>query len=287
MKPLLPQSKTCTILLSMIKDRIAFDLPVYDGLLAGHYVRGQGYGRKRMGGTDDWLLIMTLAGEGRIAAEVGDLRAKAPGLFLLAPGTTHDYGTARKADGWEILWVHFKPPAEWLELLRWPFAAAGIHAFEPSLSAEIESAFREVCQLSVSTGPRRSQFAMNALERLLLLCESQLPHPERQLDDRIHSAIEHIHGHLRLPLALDDLSERVHLSTSRFAHLFRKETGLAPRQYILIQRFQRARTLLEHTSLSIGEISIEVGMDPFYMTKRFKAEVGKSPRQYRQERMKG
>ena len=258
----------------MIKDRAALDLPAYEGLLAGHYRRGPGYGRRREEGTDDWLLIMTLEGEGRI----GGFRAQPGSLYLIAPGTPHDYGTARGAEEWEILWVHFHPRTDWLELLRWPESAPGVHRLKPDEYEEILSAFREVIRLSVSTGPRRAAFGLNALERLLLLCEASRP---AALDSRIRLAIEYIHAHLREPLQLRDLSRLCHLSESRFAHLFREVTGLPPRQYVLVQRLQRAQTLLTRTSLGVAEIAAEVGTDPFYLSLRFKRETGRSPREYR------
>jgi AraC family transcriptional regulator of arabinose operon len=265
----------------MIKDRVAFDLPLYDGLLAGHYVRGQGYGRRRPGGTDDWLLVMTLAGAGRFGTETGDIEAERGSMMLLSPGTTHDYGTAREVDLWEILWVHFQPPPTWFDLLQWPLVAAGVHSFTPETPIEIEQALREVRRLSVSTGSRRREFAMNALERLLLLCDAQLPNPERRIDDRIKASIEYIHAHLQQPLTLVELSERVHLSSYRFAHLFREEMGVPPKQYIQLQRLQRARSLLERTTLGVAEIADQVGMDPFHFSLRFKQQTGKSPRAYR------
>lgn len=274
-------SKTYIILLPVIKDRVAFDLPAYEGLLAGHFRRGPGYGRRRDGGTDDWLLILTLCGEGRIGSAQGDHPALAGDLYLIAPGTTHDYGTARRSEAWEILWVHFHPPTDWLEFLRWPEVAVGIRRLQLADPQEIEGAFREVIRLSVSTGPLRPAFGLNALEKLLLLCEASRPAGSDVLDERIRVAIEYIHAHLGGPMRLRDLSRLCNLSDSRFSHLFRQLTGLPPKQYALVQRLQRAQTLLTRTSLGIAEIATELGMDPFYLSLRIKKETALSPRQYR------
>ncbi len=273
--------KTYIILLPVIKDRVAFDVPAYEGLLAGHFHRGPGYGRRRIGGTDDWLLIMTLCGEGRISSAKGDVSAQAGDLYLISPGTTHDYGTARFSEEWEILWVHFHPPTDWLEFLRWPAVSPGISCMHLEDHEEIEAAFREVIRLSTSTGPLRPAFGLNALEKLLLLCEASRPGGTGGVDERVKRAIEYIHSHLGEPMSLSDLSRLCHLSESRFAHLFREFTGLPPIQYVLVQRLQRAQTLLSRTSLGIAEIAAEVGMDPFYLSLRFKRETALSPRQFR------
>lgn len=273
----------------MIKDRIAIDLPYYDGLLAGHYRKEPGYASRRAGGTDDWLLVATLSGEGRFGTPAGEISALPGSLTLVSPGTPHDYGIARGAGVWEILWVHFQPPREWLELLVWPATENGTASFAvpPDAWPEIVGSFREVHRRSLGSGLRRRQFAMNALERLLLLCEAQLPGAGQPMDERVREAVDYIHAHLSETLSLESLGARVHLSPSRFAHLFRAETGLAPLQYIFQQRMRRAATLLERTTLSVGEIAAAVGMEPFHFSSRFKAQTGESPRNYRQSRLEG
>lgn len=270
----------------MLKDRVALDLPYYDGLLVGHYRRGPGYASRRAGGTDDWLLVATLAGLGRFGTRLGDAAAPPGTLALISPGTPHDYGTARDAAVWEILWVHFQPPPEWRELLHWPTGTPGVAFLEPGPSAwkEIERSFREVYRLSLRSLRRRRRFAMNALERLLLQCDERLSGAGHPMDDRIRAVVEHIHAHLGGPLSLEKLSKLAHLSPSRFAHLFRAETGMAPLQYVSLQRMRRAATLLEHTTLGVAEIAAEIGMEPFHFSARFKEETGENPRAYRTAR---
>jgi AraC family transcriptional regulator of arabinose operon len=126
--------------------------------------------------------------------------------------------------------------------------------------------------------------SMNCLERLLLLCDEQIPEASHSLDERVRLVIQHIHGHLRDPLSLESLSGLVHLSESRFSHLFRDEFGMAPQQYIAQQRLQRAATLLERTTHSIGEVAAEIGMEPFHFSAKFKAHTGVNPREYRRTR---
>jgi len=271
----------------MLKDRIALDLPYYDGLLAGHHVKEPGYASRRAGGTDDWLLVFTLTGQGRFGSSLGDLLVDPGSITLVSPGTPHDYGTAKVAERWEILWVHFHPPGEWLEYLHWPSEAPGIATFEPSerMAREIESSFREVFRLCFQPGKRRLAVAMNALERLLLLCDECVPGGGIALDERIRRVVSYIENHLRQDLSLEVLSRLIHLSASRFAHLFRTEAGMSPLQYVSLQRMKRAATLLERTTLSVSEIASEIGMEPFHFSSRFKAQTGQNPRSYRASRM--
>jgi AraC family transcriptional regulator of arabinose operon len=265
----------------MIKDRVAFDLPAYDGLLAGHYRRGRGYGRRRQGGTDDWLMILTVSGLGRVDTASGEVMATPASMILTAPGTTHDYGTHRESDHWEILWVHFQPPVEWLAYLDWPRVAAGVRMFQAAQIEPIESAFREVVSRSNEQNRRRRELSMNALERLLLLCEQDFPEVEVRLDERIKAVNDSIHRHLRDPITLKDLARVAGLSESRFSHLFRAEMGISPGEHVRMQRLERARLLLARTSLGIAEVAAEVGMEPFHLSASFRKVYGKSPRAFR------
>lgn len=265
----------------MVIDVDVIEVPDYDGLLAGHHHKGPTHASKRIGGTADWVLVATLSGAGRFNTSVGEFLAEPGTLALVSPGTPHDYGTARGVDGWEILWVHFHPPHEWREYLYWPAAAPGVALYAPRNWRDVLAAFREVFRQTHSTAHRKRQFAMNALEKLLLLCESGLPHLGHPMDDRVRLVVEHIHAHLRESLTLESLSALVYLSPSRFSHLFREETGMAPLQYVGQQRIDRARRLLERTTMSVSEIATEIGMEPFHFSARFKAETGSSPRSYR------
>ena len=82
-------------------------------------------------------------------------------------------------------------------------------------------------------------------------------------------------------LSVDDLSARVHMSTSGLAHQFKKRFGFAPIQYI-IRRIGEAQTLLVTTDLSITEVSARIGYDNIsYFNNQFKKFTGLSPQSYR------
>jgi AraC family transcriptional regulator of arabinose operon len=79
-----------------------------------------------------------------------------------------------------------------------------------------------------------------------------------------------------------ELAKIAGMSASRFAHLFRRQVGVPPQQFVEQRRLMRAEQLLKHSSLSVKEISHDVGFrSPFYFSLRFKSRTGKSPRAYR------
>ena len=61
-----------------------------------------------------------------------------------------------------------------------------------------------------------------------------------QIDERIKQSIEFLHSNLNEEISLANIASKVHLSESRFAHLFKEQTGIPFRKYILWCRMQAA-----------------------------------------------
>ena len=70
------------------------------------------------------------------------------------------------------------------------------------------------------------------------------------------------------------------LSVYHFARQFRAATGLPPHQYVIAQRVERAKRLLQG-DLSLAEIAAGVGFsDQSVFCHHFKRLVGVTPRQF-------
>ena len=102
------------------------------------------------------------------------------------------------------------------------------------------------------------------------------------MDRRIAAALAHIDRCLADDIRVRDLAAAVHLSPSRFAHLFQVELGVAPHEFIKTQRMTRARVLLERTFLTVKEVMALVGCnDTSHFTRDFRRQHGLSPREWR------
>ena len=257
-------------------------------LTAGEFDMGPGYAAWRARGTNDWLLILTLSGAGRFGHAGGRCVARAGDLVTLRPRTPHDYGTDPDTGRWRLRWAHFIPRADWLEWLDWPEAGPGLLRLDLRGSGHrqrIERRFGDVVRLWASAHRRREALATNALEEVLLWCDSINPRSAKgAVDERIRRALDHICAHLAEPLSVPSLAAHVSLSPSRFGHLFREETGETPQHYLELQRMHQARQLLAFTQEPIAAVARLAGFEnPFYFALRFKRHTGKSPRIWRQQ----
>ncbi|MGW0184580.1 GlxA family transcriptional regulator [Streptomyces sp. NPDC003362] len=88
--------------------------------------------------------------------------------------------------------------------------------------------------------------------------------------------------HLDEPLTVAQLAAHAHMSMRTFARRFRDETGLPPRQWLIKQRLDRARHLLESSSLTVDQIAGDVGFaTATSLRQHMAAELGVSPLAYR------
>ena len=94
----------------------------------------------------------------------------------------------------------------------------------------------------------------------------------------LRHVLAYIHDNLDHHLTLAELSFVADMSTYHFARTFKHVIGVAPHQYILNARIERAKSLLLQGNLSIAEVASKVGFfDQSHFTRYFKRLVGVTP----------
>jgi AraC family transcriptional regulator len=79
-------------------------------------------------------------------------------------------------------------------------------------------------------------------------------------------------------ILLSDLADLVAISPFHFSRLFKLATGLAPYQYVLARRLERAKNLLLTTTLSVREIAWSLGVDNVnHFRRKFIEQFGVRP----------
>lgn len=96
-------------------------------------------------------------------------------------------------------------------------------------------------------------------------------------DPRVSRAIAEINARLDQPIALEDIAESVHLSPSRFRHLFVSETGMPFRPYVLWTRLQKAlRLAVEGESWTEAAHAANFS-DSAHLSRTFRKMFGVAP----------
>jgi AraC family transcriptional regulator len=100
---------------------------------------------------------------------------------------------------------------------------------------------------------------------------------------RLHMVIEYIMENLEGSPTLERMAAVAHLSPYHFARHFRATTGLAPHQYLIARRIERAQHLLRtNGELGLAEVALRAGFsDQSKFSFHFKRLIGVTPRQFR------
>lgn len=86
-------------------------------------------------------------------------------------------------------------------------------------------------------------------------------------------------------IVVADLAEQAGYSVDHFTRVFTAVHGVGPRAYAIDRRIERARALLDETTLTIARIAEVLGYDtPAFFCRQFKQRVGVSPGRFRSAR---
>ena len=103
--------------------------------------------------------------------------------------------------------------------------------------------------------------------------------PQHLTQQQISRAIDYMHAHLDQDISLEILAQAVNLSPSHLRRLFKQATGIAPHQYLINLRVNRAKELLLSRRFSIHEVAAEVGFaDQSHLHRHFKRTFGVTPK---------
>lgn len=246
----------------------------------------------RPGGMESWVLNCTTEGVGLVNRDTEPFQCTPGDILLFPPEVVHDYGREPDTPLWEHRWVDFQPRPTWEEWLQWPHAGNGVRKVtvrDRSVWERIARRLQEVAELLRQPLHHRIDFCLNATEEIILWCHSAAsPVGGVTVDPRIDRAVRFMQQHYAEGLGVSALAEQVALSASRFAHLFRQQTGITPMKYLERLRVARAQELLLTTGLSIGEVGYQCGYEePLYFSHVFRRSVGRSPREFRRGREEG
>jgi transcriptional regulator GlxA family with amidase domain len=114
---------------------------------------------------------------------------------------------------------------------------------------------------------------------------AKLPSPPADLRIRwllTQLSQEDLHTHI----TVDRFAKRVRLSSSRFRHLFTQATGISFARYVKEKRLTQARYLMEHSLLSVKEVTASIGVnDVSHFVRDYKLLYGERPSDSRRKQL--
>lgn len=113
--------------------------------------------------------------------------------------------------------------------------------------------------------------------------QAQLPnYPGGLPPYHLNPILDYIEANLTQDIKLADLAQLLSMSPFHFSRLFKQSMGIAPHQYVIQQRVERAKRLLQQTDQAIIDIALECGFNSHsHLSKQFRQVTGITPRQFR------
>lgn len=93
---------------------------------------------------------------------------------------------------------------------------------------------------------------------------------------------QYVEQHITEEFTREDIAAHIHLNPTYLSRMFKKETGVSLSDYVIQQRMQKAKKLLEETNLKVVHVAEAVGYYHLpHFTTMFKKVVGITPQHYR------
>ena len=144
--------------------------------------------------------------------------------------------------------------------------------------------YREIQTLCTEDRPDGTAAHLDQLGRFMALLARLLTYPAAPGNDPewLRRARTLLEADLGQPLSGQKVADAVGQGYDSFRKNFAAATGHSPGQYRDLKRLEAARSLLTTTQLTHAAIARSLGFrDEFHFSKRFKAEVGVTPRDFR------
>ncbi len=126
-----------------------------------------------------------------------------------------------------------------------------------------------------------------ALAAHLLQFYTTRPHVLREYEDglsqvKLSQAIEYINEHLSQNLTLTEIAMELNMSQYYFCRLFKQSIGMTPHQYLIQQRVERSKQLLQQPGNKMIDIATQCGFaNSSHFARCFRQKTGISPKQFR------
>lgn len=234
---------------------------------------------------NEYQIIYIAAGNGSFESANCKLHPVKEGTILvLFPDEWHRFKPDPQT-GWDEYWVGFR--GDIIEnIVQQQFLLREKPVVEIGLSETIIQLFTDVIEITKEekTGyqPLVSGIVMHLLGEIHSLTKQQLYTEEDITESIINKARIIFRTNIEQNIDMEEIARELCVSYAWFRKAFKTYTGIAPHQYLLQLKIEKAKMLLSNHSQSIKEVAFGLNFESaFYFSKLFKEKVGISPKEYR------
>lgn len=232
----------------------------------------------------EYSLVYIIGGSGVFNTEAtGDIPIVSGSLITIFPNIRHRYRPNLQT-GWKEYWIGYRG-AFMANLVDHEFFDPLNPVINIGYNQKMISLFEQVIEIIDKEKPAYQPLVSGAAIYLLGQIYSssrQNEFGQDEVEDMINRARAIMRNTLESKLCPQDIADQLHISYSRFRKVFKEYTGMAPIQYQIQLKLEKAKEELVNTSRSIKEIAYSLNFESTqYFSNLFKEKTRLTPLAFR------
>jgi AraC-like DNA-binding protein len=206
-------------------------------------------------------------------------------IIILFPGEWHRFKPDDET-GWDEYWVGFKG-AVMNNIVQQYFFKQDAPIIHIGIKEEIVTLILSIIEYAKQekTGyqPAVSGAVFHLLGQIHAITKRHSM-KEESIEVLINKARILLRTNIVQEVSLEKIAEELNISYSSFRKIFKAYTGIAPGQYLIQLRIEKAKTLLADPSKSIKQVAFDLQFESsFYFSRSFKEKTGLTPENFRKQ----
>ena len=232
---------------------------------------------------EEYQLVYITEGKGVFSNDMGIHPVKAGTMLLVRPNEHHRY-RPNKQTGWVEYFIGFNGDLVSHFYKREEFLNAK-PVFHCGIRESFFDIYYKIFQLLKEEKPGFQQISSGLILQLIgkmAAHQKQGDFSGKAIESIIQKARLQIRENIESHIDLQELANSYHVGYANFRKMFKRYTGISPRQYHLELKLMRAKELILTSEKSIKEISQELQFESIhYFSRYFKKKMGYSPTELR------
>jgi AraC family transcriptional regulator len=163
-----------------------------------------------------------------------------------------------------------------------------VYQHDPQLLSIAQSFKQEMTQGGIAsqlyTDALALQFTIHLLRHYTTQSLTPKHYPGGLSRQQMKYLIDYMQMNLDRTIHLEELATLLNMSQYHFCRLFKRSTGIPPHQFVIRQRVDRAKQLLQKSDRSVLDVAINCGFtDGSHLTRHFRKLTGVTPTAFRQQ----
>ncbi len=219
---------------------------------------------------DYWIIHYVSSGKGIVVVDDVTYEVGASQCFVLRP-YEHFFYQADERDPWHYTWISFRSDHD----------MSAIDGRVVMQSAGLHDIFLHIMKAKDIRNGQQEYLSARIWDITACLI-NEAKHPVSRTDEYVERAKSYIEVNYMNEIGVSDISQMLGLERTYFSSMFKRETGVSPRDYLMEYRFNRAAELLLEHNYTVARAAYAVGYtDSANFSRMFKRFFGVSATEYK------